>query len=265
MEDQVAEAVSPLPESARASAATIDYNAKGDPIVLRQGTNGIIRTPNHPFPGIESFLVLCDGKGFAPLSGNTRGVRPLRFLPATYRDSLGHSAQRYTFCSDACLSQTVINNQENSMRLTLACLLLPALAFAQDNVDLKAEEAAIRAAIAKGTGSRDRWTSDAIRWSGAEPRPSILPERVKPFPEAQVEKRTNQTDHFDIQRIDVASSGDMAYEFSYGKLEFDIGSQHRVINQGMLRVWKKVNGQWKVAAMFVRPLDERFVTSEPGK
>ena len=36
-------------------------------------------------------------------------------------------------------------------------------------------------------------------------------------------------------------------------------SQHVSFEQGMPRVWKKVSGQWKVAAVFVRALDTAFV------
>ncbi len=73
--------------------------------------------------------------------------------------------------------------------------------------------------------------------------------------------RKNSVNHYDVKRIEVASSGDMAYEFSYGKAEFDVDgppAQHISIDQGLVRVWKKVQGEWMVAVMFVRPLDTPF-------
>jgi hypothetical protein len=64
---QIAEAVSPLPESARADATVINYDAKGNPTMLRQGSNGIICVPNRPEPSAEGqFNVQCYGKGLTP-------------------------------------------------------------------------------------------------------------------------------------------------------------------------------------------------------
>jgi hypothetical protein len=69
---QIAEAVSPLPESARAGATVITYDAKGDPKVLRQGNNGITCATSRALPLIEGlspggeFNVQCYGKGLAP-------------------------------------------------------------------------------------------------------------------------------------------------------------------------------------------------------
>jgi hypothetical protein len=68
---QIAEAVSPLPESAREGATVVTYDAKGNPKVLRQGNNGIICAPSRALPLIEGlspggeFNVQCYGKGLA--------------------------------------------------------------------------------------------------------------------------------------------------------------------------------------------------------
>lgn len=45
-DDLINEAVSAAPESLRAGATVVNYDAKGDPVVLRQGNNGIVCTPN---------------------------------------------------------------------------------------------------------------------------------------------------------------------------------------------------------------------------
>jgi hypothetical protein len=45
-DDLIAQAVSAAPEELRAGATVVNYDAKGDPMVLRQGTNGIVCTPN---------------------------------------------------------------------------------------------------------------------------------------------------------------------------------------------------------------------------
>lgn len=55
-QDQIAQAVSPLPEMLRAGATVVTYNKSGDPVVLRQGSNAIVCTPNQ---GGASFAVNC--------------------------------------------------------------------------------------------------------------------------------------------------------------------------------------------------------------
>ena len=58
-DQQIAEAVMAAPEALRAGATVVNYDAKGDPVVLRQGTNNIVCTPNQP--GGTSFSVNCYG------------------------------------------------------------------------------------------------------------------------------------------------------------------------------------------------------------
>jgi len=55
-EAQITQAVSPLPEMLRAGATVVSYDAKGMPVVLRQGTNNIICNPS---AGGEGFAVNC--------------------------------------------------------------------------------------------------------------------------------------------------------------------------------------------------------------
>lgn len=56
-DQQIAEAVMAAPEALRAGATVVSYDAKGDPMVLRQGTNNIVCTPNAP--GGTSYSVNC--------------------------------------------------------------------------------------------------------------------------------------------------------------------------------------------------------------
>jgi ketosteroid isomerase-like protein len=124
--------------------------------------------------------------------------------------------------------------------------------------DTKADEAAIRAAA---TSEHAKSTDDAIFWSGAYKRPFILPHEGESFPEDRAGTRSNSKTGIDVQRIEVAASGDLAYEFSYGTLEYDqlaTPPKHVAFKVGLLRVWKKVNGEWKIAATFARPLDIPF-------
>ena len=53
---QISQAVSPLPEMLRAGATVVSYDSKGMPMVLRQGTNNIVCSPNQ---GGENFAVNC--------------------------------------------------------------------------------------------------------------------------------------------------------------------------------------------------------------
>ncbi len=141
----------------------------------------------------------------------------------------------------------------NAVCILLLLLGVPSLLAA----DLKTEEAAIRAAIASGHAKA---TDDAILWSGAYERPFVRPNKGKEIPGSTLSKRSNEKRTTDVQRIEVAASGDLAYEFSYENLEFDLPGppmHHVGFKVGLLRVWKKVNGDWNVAALFARPLDSQ--------
>jgi ketosteroid isomerase-like protein len=124
--------------------------------------------------------------------------------------------------------------------------------------DAKADEAAIRAAA---QSEHAKSTEDAIFWSGAYKRPFILPQKGELFPEDDFGTRNNMKTTVDVQRVEVAASGDLAYEFSLGSLEYDQAGtppKHLAFKVGLLRVWKKANGEWKIAATFARPLDIPF-------
>jgi ketosteroid isomerase-like protein len=123
--------------------------------------------------------------------------------------------------------------------------------------DLKTEEAAIRAAIASGQA---KTTDDEIVWTGAYERPFVRPNKGVEVPGSDVSKRRNEKHTTDVQRIEVAESGDLAYEYSFSTLEYDLPGppqQHVAFKTGLLRVWKKVNGDWNLAAVFARPLDSQ--------
>jgi ketosteroid isomerase-like protein len=49
----------------------------------------------------------------------------------------------------------------------------------------------------------------------------------------------------------IGESGDLAYEYSDGMLEFDLKAGGHVTSpNSTLRVWQKQDGQWKMAASF---------------
>lgn len=58
-DQQIADAVMAAPEALRAGATVVSYDAKGEPMILRQGTNNITCTPNAP--GGTSYSVSCYG------------------------------------------------------------------------------------------------------------------------------------------------------------------------------------------------------------
>jgi ketosteroid isomerase-like protein len=120
-------------------------------------------------------------------------------------------------------------------------------------VDLRAEEAAIRDTVNRA--DHLPYTEDAVFWSGAYPRPQIGQEKVKPFNQAAMERRRNEKTTTQIVRLEVAAAGDMAYEFFNFTLSYDRADakQHTSFTGSGLRVWKKVGGQWQVAAAFMRP------------
>ena len=125
--------------------------------------------------------------------------------------------------------------------------------------DTKAEEASVRALIAAGNSPH---TDDSVFWTGAYKRPVVGKERPEPFPDSNLGKRKNQVNTTKVERLEFAASGDMAWEFSYVHTEYDSDEPpagHMSFDAGMLRVWKKVNGEWKAAAIFARPVDVPFV------
>jgi hypothetical protein len=70
----------------------------------------------------------------------------------------------------------------------------------------------------------------------------------------------SQKSKTEVIRIVVADSRDLACEYSKSTLEFDLKSgEHRSSMTGLLRVWQRQNGNWMVAAFFVRPYDTGFV------
>lgn len=97
---------------------------------------------------------------------------------------------------------------------------------------------------------------DRVFVSGPFPKPFIgngTPESQR-ITDSLRAARSNYVSKQNILRLEVAKSGDMAYEYGTGTLEFDQkDNTHFKGENSYLRVWKKVNGEWVVAAMFVRP------------
>ena len=123
------------------------------------------------------------------------------------------------------------------------------------------EEAAIRKIIAAAlTASTMPQLPDHIFWSGPIKRPTVGDEKAEPkdYPNA-IGNRVpgSQKARIEPIRIVVADSRDLAYEYSKGTVEFDLkAGGHVRADTGVLRVWQKQGGEWKVAASFARPYDQ---------
>jgi hypothetical protein len=120
------------------------------------------------------------------------------------------------------------------------------------------DEETIRSIIAKmDQGGSTLMTADHIFWSNAFKRPTIGNERGEEVPgdRAMSERVPGSARHkTTVVRIEIAGSGDLAYEFSNSELSFDLkDGRHLSFPNSALRVWKKEQGTWKVAAQFSRP------------
>ena len=135
------------------------------------------------------------------------------------------------------------------------------------------EEKVIRDLIAASdTGKAIPSTTDRIFWSGPYRRPVIGSEKPEPIgtPAGGAPTDPNlgrvpgsQKLKTQVVRLEVAKSGEMAWEFSNAELSFDLtNGQHIVAPISILRTWRKDNGQWKTAAAFMRPHDQGM--SAPG-
>jgi ketosteroid isomerase-like protein len=119
------------------------------------------------------------------------------------------------------------------------------------------DEKMIRDAVARlDAENRVERTEDSIFWSGQFKRPSVRgqspAERTSTVEAAKRESTKTKTT---IERLEISQSRDMAYEFSTLDLvarELDASRKmaDRAFKASTLRVWKKVNGQWHVAASF---------------
>src|SRR5262249_13333472 len=120
-----------------------------------------------------------------------------------------------------------------------------------------AAEAAIRKIVAAmNDGKAPPEMADLIFWSGPIQRPAIGKERPVYAATAQipvadrVSAKTVQTP----QRIIVAESGDLAYEYGTGTVTATLkDGSTRTVETATLRVWQKDGGEWKVAAHFSAP------------
>ena len=156
-----------------------------------------------------------------------------------------------------------------TLRRTLAtALVLASIAISAEAQSPSADERAIRDLIARyDDGESVARTDDVIYWTGDFKRPTVgsqkpeaLPADQRPsaarVPGSPSERIPGARRRVTTPvRIEIAKSGDLAYEFSNSELRFELknGERESAIPSSVLRVWKKDGGQWKIAALFARP------------
>jgi ketosteroid isomerase-like protein len=133
----------------------------------------------------------------------------------------------------------------------VSVLLNATTAAAQSN----AAEQAIRAQIEKrdGRGADSVYRKESIFWSGAYSKPQVTGRAVNPTELLAAPGRKNVLGKTQVEKIVVATSGDMAYEYSTFTLAFDDDTGHHDRKGAVLCVWQRVDGQWLTAAEFRRP------------
>jgi hypothetical protein len=155
-----------------------------------------------------------------------------------------------------------------SVRMLIAAAVLASIPIRGDAQSPSADERAIRDLIARyDAGESVTRTDDVIVWSGEFKRPTVGSQEREPLP-AELRPSSAQAPGSPAARvpgsrrrvttpvrIEIATSGDLAYEFSNSEIRFELtnGQQEVAIPSSVLRVWKKDGGQWKMAAMFARP------------
>ena len=140
--------------------------------------------------------------------------------------------------------------------LTVPSSLSPLLAQAPSN--RTTDEAAIREAIAGYQFDAARYNSkDKIYWPGSYKRPVVGAEQGEEIPGAlrpSLRKPKTYQSKITVVRLEIADAGDMAYEFSNADVSFETTDDKKhSFPTSILRVWRKVDGEWKIAAHFVSP------------
>lgn len=125
-----------------------------------------------------------------------------------------------------------------------------------------AEEKAVWALIEASGSIHPKVTDDFVFVSGHYPRPIIGRQQVVAEDTATASADDAPIKHPVLktrpQRVEVSKSGDMAYGFALFDMEFDrpdsAGKTEHVKFEGsQLTVWRKIGGEWRLAASFNRP------------
>jgi hypothetical protein len=142
------------------------------------------------------------------------------------------------------------------MKKICILLLLFAAPIAVTAQGSACSEQTIRNAVQTGM---IKYADDNFFWSGAYDKPMIGKadqEEGRKTAEAE-EPRNNEVSADHPQRVVVSKSGDMAYEYGGGDMSYieQKTGKHVTFQVGYLRVWNSVDGQCKVAATMVKPIE----------
>jgi hypothetical protein len=153
-------------------------------------------------------------------------------------------------------------------RTPAAAAVLASIAVSAEAQSQSADERAIRDLIARyDAGESVVRTDNVVFWTGEFKRPTVGSQRSEALPADQRPSSAPVPGSPSARvpgsrrrvttpvRIEIATSGDLAYEFSNSELVFELqnGEREAAIPSSVLRVWKKDGGQWKIAAMFAHP------------
>ena len=151
----------------------------------------------------------------------------------------------------------------------ILCFCLIGIA-AQAQTTASTDEQAIRQLVDRqNAGERPSTTAQAIFWSGAYERPQIgriSEAEGKKIAAEFAQHRANQKQNVKTDRLVVAKSGDVAYEYGIFNLQFDQlpNRKHMDFDGAYMRTWRKESGQWLVDMTFMRPFDEPGNASDAG-
>ena len=139
-------------------------------------------------------------------------------------------------------------------------ILLFVLQAAGQSLTTSSDETAIRGLVERINQKKDsiQYTDDRVFVSGPFPRPMIGKMNVQwqAIADSVSKARSNQSAGFTINRLEVAKSGDIAYEFGDFTLSYEeLKNQNRRVTTvgSYVRAWKKINGKWLVDVAFMRP------------
>lgn len=143
--------------------------------------------------------------------------------------------------------------------LVLALVLVIADVSVSAAQTTQSDEQQIRGLIAKYDSGQQQgmFASDRVFWSGALKRPIVGSQQGEEVPgDRRLSERVpgSQRNTTTVRRIEVAKSGDLAYEFSDSVIRYELKDGTKgALQNSTLRVWRKEAGQWKIAAHFARP------------
>jgi ketosteroid isomerase-like protein len=162
------------------------------------------------------------------------------------------------------LSRIRISTRFLAAALLVTCGLVSACSNGRPPVDKQSagdDEKLIRELVRKADeGQLIKRTEDSILSSGLTPRPLVGRREQERFREkfaAARKKRPNEKTTTTVERVVVARSGELAYEYSHFRMRWDGPDRKRIgLDGSYLRVWRKVNGKWLEEAYFARPDQE---------